>query len=444
MNLNRTLMKDLFLWKNDMGRKPLIIRGARQVGKTNLTRQFGNQYFKSLIDINLEKPEHLKIFGNVESIEDFEKKVQLFFHQSLIPGETLLFIDEIQESSNLLTMLRFFAEERPSLHVIAAGSLLEAVIGKGWSIPVGRVDYRFLYPLTYFEFLQAIGQNELFQNLDKIDLKVDQVVHEQATKYFREYLITGGLPEIVVKYADSHDFLALRPIYDRLQLSYLDDVKKYTSTSTAVYVQAMLTYGPKRAGELIVFENFMDLGYRSREIAEAATLIEKIMILNQILSINSTVIPLTPKIKRSRKLIWLDVGLVNSVNDTYSELASHEYSGKLLEQVVGQTLIASQSNNKKPNIYYWSRNRDEGSAEVDFCYQLKEKIIAVEVKSGQYYQMRSLMSLAEISPDTVLVRTSFDPIGTEVWQSNNQKHQVLSVPVYMLERLNQIVETQLK
>jgi len=168
----RLLEKDLGNWKINPYRKPLILRGARQVGKTSLIRKFGQDNFDNMIEINLEKRDQRELFDQAVSVDDFIKRINLLFDKKVIPGSTLLFIDEIQESKNVLELLRFFAEEYPELHVMAAGSLLEAQIGRDWSIPVGRVEYRCLYPLTFFEFLKARNKTGLLDELQSIKFRL--------------------------------------------------------------------------------------------------------------------------------------------------------------------------------------------------------------------------------------------------------------------------------
>lgn len=435
MYYRRRLLADLVKWKESPIRKPLIIRGARQVGKTSLVRLFGETSFKRVVEINLEKVNHRQVFEQAVSVQDFLTRARLFFEIDIVPGETLLFIDEIQASKTVLELLRFFSEELPKLHVVAAGSLLEAKLMTGsWAIPVGRVDYMYLFPLTFSEFLVATNRKQLATALEKWGFGTENgAVADLATVAFREYLLVGGMPEVVMTYANNKNATDLQTIYKRLTTAYLEDVVKYApKPELAKYIEHVIQTGPRVAGTTFSYEGFGGGNYRSREMSEAVGIVEKVMLLKQVMAINSTKLPLVAKPKRPKKLLWLDVGLVNAANNTYEEILVGEYAGKIMEQVVGQSLVGV-TNGAFGEIYYWSRNRDEGSAEVDFVTQLRDKLVAFEVKSGKYFSMKSMVSLLAINSEIVPVRVSFDQPGVDEITSNGVKHKVLVLPIYLLE-----------
>jgi len=435
MYYHRRLLDNLVKWKDSSIRKPLIIRGARQVGKTSLVRLFGETSFKQVVEINLEKVNHRRVFEQAVSVQDFLTRVRLFFEIDIVPGETLLFIDEIQASRTVLELLRFFSEELPKLHVVAAGSPLEVKLMTGsWAIPVGRVDYMYLFPLTFSEFLVATNRKQLATALEKWSLGTkDIAVSDLATVAFREYLLVGGMPEAVMTYAKYQNMTDLQTIYKRLMTAYLEDVVKYApKPELAKYIEHVIKTGPSVAGTTFSYEGFGGGNYRSREMSEAVGIVEKVMLLKQVMAVNSTKLPLVAKPKKPKKLLWLDVGLVNAINHAYEEILVGEYEGKIMEQVVGQSLV-SVTNSAFGEIYYWSRNRDEGSAEVDFVTQMGEKMIAFEVKSGKYFSMKSMVSLVAINSEIVPVRVSFDEPGVDEIISNGEKHKVLVLPVYLLE-----------
>jgi len=200
MFLNRKISKHLLSWKNAKNRKPLVIKGARQVGKTSVVLNFAKKEFNNTIYINLEKSEHLKYFQNPISLEEFKKIIKINFQQNIIPGKTLIFLDEIQNCPSLIKLLRFFKEEWPKIHVIATGSLLEVMLKKqGLSISVGRVEYIYLYPLDFFEYLDAKKEKELLKFLKNIQLgeKIPLAIHQRTMNIFHEYTMIGGMPEIV-------------------------------------------------------------------------------------------------------------------------------------------------------------------------------------------------------------------------------------------------------
>lgn len=431
---DRMIEKDLVRWKMNPYRKPLILRGARQVGKTSVIRKFGLENFSNVIEVNLEKRDHLQLFDQAMSVEDFIKRINLFLDQKVVPGSSLLFIDEIQESKNVMELIRFFAEEKPELHVMAAGSLLEAKIGQDWSIPVGRVEYRYLYPLTFMEYLKARDKTALVDALETIRMGEPFPYGDLAGELFKEYVALGGMPEVVKSFIETGDYGQVREILNRLQTAYLDDIRKYSkSTENNKYLEIILEFGPKVAGTLFKYENFGGSNFRSREMSEAIQTIEKVMLLKQVFGVNSTSLPILPKSVRPKKMVWLDVGLVNFVNNAYQDLLTGEYKGKIMEQVVGQSLLAGGI--MRPlDLYYWAKDRGNGSAEVDFCVQHHSRLVGMEIKSGNVNKMKSLFSMGDMDSTVRLVRVSWDDLGIESWKLAGKEYRVVSIPFYLIDR----------
>jgi len=426
----RTLEKELINWQKSSPRKPLVLRGARQVGKTSLIRQFGTLHYKQLLEINLEKKDDLAYFNSSLSVEDFLDRLQNYHHAQINPVNTLIFIDEIQESQNILELLRFFYELRPDLHVIVAGSLLEAKIKSShWSLPVGRITNRYLYPLTFFEYLLAMGHPLPPQTLSPAK-------HEFYSIIFRDYLLVGGMPEAVDVFTRTHKYLGVKTALEDLQITFLDDICKYARhIDQQKYLELILFEGPKSAGAVFRYDGFGGSTYKSREISAGFSTIENALLLHQVKSLNSTVLPLTPKLNRPKKLLWLDMGIVNHVSNVSKELVTTTYQGKLMEQYVGQTLIALGIK----ELFFWARDRDEGSAEVDFCFQLGGRVFAIEVKSGNSHQFKSLFSLANIDSSVTLIRISWDRFSLESHHHNGRDYQILSIPFYLVDRLFKII-----
>lgn len=435
----RNLEKDLKNWKDSQIRKVLILRGARQVGKTSLIRKFGSELFDELIEINLESPEQRKWFEGVSSIADFAKRVELYLAKTLIDGKSLLFIDEVQESSEIMNLLRFFAEERPQLHVVVAGSLLEARINQDWSVPVGRVEYLYLYPLSFFEYLSATENKQWRQYLESVTLGEKIVGGDYLKTLFLEYMMQGGLPEVVVNVINNPGSIVSKEIQGRLQSGYFDDIGKYARQSEKKYLELVLDMAPKLAGSIYKYENMGESGYRGREVAEAVDKLEKIMLLNQVEAINTTSLPILSKLKRAKKMIYLDTGLVNYANKTHEAIFAGNYEGRLMEQIVGQTLVA-QGSRTKIDLYYWAKDKDQGSAEVDFAMQIGNKIVAFEVKSGQTRSMRSLFSMIDDGGALIIpVRVGWEGWGMRDYLHNKKRYKILSIPFYLLERFREFV-----
>ncbi|TET48462.1 MAG: DUF4143 domain-containing protein [Actinomycetota bacterium] len=437
---NRNIEIEFKKWIKSPIRKPLIIRGARQVGKTSVIRKFGQENFDQVIEINLEKKDQLAVFDKAISVDDFLKRISIFFDKNAVPGSSLLFIDEIQESKNIMELLRFFSEEKPQLHIMAAGSLLEAKIDKSWSMPVGRIDYKYIYPMTFFEYLEAKKKIGLLASLKNIKLGDSFDFEDLASDLFKDYITIGGMPEVVNSYINTGSYDEVKTILNRLHTAYIDDIRKYSrSNSENKYLEQVIEYGARMAGSLFKYENFSGSSYRSREMSQAVHTVEKVMLLRQVMAFSSARLPIMPKPKRPKKMIWLDIGLVNFINNAYKELITGEYKGKIMEQVVGQSLIAGGAN-KKIDLYYWAKNRAEGSAEVDFCIQHGSKLAGIEVKSGNVLKMRSLFSMGSSNKDIILVRISWDSLKIETYRFSGQKYELLSIPFYLVDRLLELID----
>lgn len=435
----RNFEKELQNWKDSRIRKVLILRGARQVGKTSVVRKFGIENFGQLVEINLEQREQKQWFNGVKSLADFSLRTELYLKKRLNDGQTLVFIDEVQESPELLGLLRFFAEERPELHVIAAGSLLEAKMAGSWHVPVGRVEYRYMYPLTFFEFLSATGNAQWRQYLEQLEPGKSIIGEEELRKLFTEYMLVGGLPEAVATSAKGLGIGAVKEIQARLFAAYSDDIGHYASGADRKYLDLAMATAPKLAGGLFKYENMGGSGYRGREIREAVDTLENIMLLTQVQAINSTTLPVFPKAKRAKKMIWLDIGLVNYANGSHEIAFQGSFHGRLLEQVVGQTLVAEGIRNKT-EMYYWARDRDMGSAEVDFVIREGSRLAAIEVKSGETREMKSLFSMMDDGRKHIVpIRTSWSGFGPEKYRYGKRTYEVLSVPFYLLERWKELV-----
>lgn len=438
----RKIIPYLIEWKSKKNRKPLVIRGARQVGKTSAALMFGKQNFQNVIHLNLENIEHLRLFREEISLDDFEKIIQIRFHQKIAPVETLVFIDEIQNSPSLIKLLRFFYEERPNLHVMAAGSLFQAKIEReGFSLPVGRIEYAYLYPLDFFEYLEARAETELLNFLKSVsfDEKIPDAIHREGIRYFYEYTMIGGMPEVVKSYSENPNINNLKPIYSSLFTSYAEDVYKYSSLANAKYLSCVIEQSPLFAGTLITYEKFGGSNFRSREMAGAFETLEKVMLVYQAHATKSTEIPLIKQRKRPKKLIFLDVGLVNHRMDVQDEFInlkdlSSLYRGRIAEQVIGQNIIA-QYTDHIPTILYWAKGKKEGTAEVDFCLQAGGNILGIEVKAGGAGRLRSLYSFADNVKNHNLVRIYGGHLNREGVKIGHETYKLISVPFYLIPRI---------
>ena len=316
----REALEFLERWKEKPTRKPLIIRGARQVGKTTLVNLFSKN-FNQYIYVNLDLKEDRKIF---EDKKNFEEMIDaLFFLKNSKKNEidTLIFIDEIQNSIEAIKYLRYFYEKRKDIAVISAGSLLETLINKEITYPVGRVEFLAIRPFSFREFLMAIEERNSLEAIDNIPFP--EYAHDKLISLFRKYTLIGGMPEIINKYSEKNDIRELKEIVQNLILSYKADVEKYARNETiSRIVRHIIDNAFYFAGERIKFNRFANSDYRSREAGECFRILEKTMLLNLVYPTTSTRFPLIGNKKKSPKLQLLDTGLVNFASGIEKEIYS--------------------------------------------------------------------------------------------------------------------------
>ncbi|MDR0546806.1 MAG: AAA family ATPase [Dysgonamonadaceae bacterium] len=439
--IHRNIINDLRDWSKRKGRKPLVLRGARQVGKTTLIDEFGRD-FDIYIKLNLEEPEHIQLFETYKNMDTLLSGIYLAAGAERKDTPTLLFIDEIQNSPRAVALLRYFYEKTPWLYVIAAGSLLESLVGRQISFPVGRVEYLAVHPCSFNEFLGAMGNIEL-QKAQQAG-EIPDSVHQMTLNLFNQYTLVGGMPEVVAHYAENKDILSLGRIYNTLLSGYQDDTEKYAPTDSMRHIMRhILKMGWNYAAQRIKFERFGESDYRSREVGEAFRLLEKAMLLELAYPYSGYQVPVNPELKRSPKLLWLDTGIVNYVARIQKEVfnvkdISDAWRGKVAEHIVGQELL-SGSTNFSDRRNFWVRNAHSSDAEVDFILQHDSRIIPVEVKSGHNSKLRSLhLFMDEVEHQTAIRiwsgKFSVDKVITPKGKSFN----LYNVPFYyagILEKL---------
>ena len=439
----RKVISKLEAWRQDEHHKPLILRGARQVGKTTIVNQFGES-FQNYLYFNLEIQENVHL---LEMDIPLSSLVQLMFARlgvSPKEGDTLIFIDEIQNSPKTIARLRYFYEQRPDLYIIAAGSLLENLVDVKVSFPVGRVQYLAMRPCSFCEFLEAIGKGNLL-NVISQNWEYASPFHNELMHLFNQYTIVGGMPEAVQKYAETGDVLALDDIYETLIQSYKDDSEKYVKGNKLTdVVRFLLTYGWAFAGETITLGNFANSGYKSREVAEAFRLLEKAMLLELIYPVSSTQIPAIPETRRRPKLVWFDTGLVNYQAGVRQDIIGStemvdSWRGHIAEQVVAQELQALDDRVSSRRSF-WARANN--GAEVDFIITYKSKIYPVEVKSGTNAHLRSLQVFIDNSPADIAVRVWSNPFSVDnLTTPNGKQFRLINLPFYLIWRIDSILQS---
>ena len=442
--IHRNAFKFLLEWKESKYRKPLVMRGARQVGKTTLVQQLADRY-DVFLDLNLEKNADRQLFEDYHDVE--ELTTAIFFHKQKQKndGTTLLFIDEIQFSKKAMALLRYFYEEANHIHVIVAGSLLETIMDvRKISFPVGRVQFMALRPCSFLEFLDGTG-NHFDMNLVE-NLQVQSVVHNRVIKAFQTYTLVGGMPACIMKYAENQDILSVGKVYESLLLSYQDDVEKYTNNAGLIkIIRTILSVGWASAGETITFERFGGTSYSSKEIGTAFQTIQKAMLLDLVYPVSETQMPLLQNYRKRPKLFWLDTGLVNYFSGIQREVFSAAdiqdiWRGRIAEHIVGQELFAI-SNSLLEKRAYWRRDKQGSDAEVDFVYSYHGMAIPIEVKSGHNSKLKSLHLFMETAPHDIAVRVWSQPLSIdEVSTPNGKKFRLINLPFYYVGVIDKVLK----
>lgn len=440
----RTIDAQLDKWKDNPDRKPLIIRGARQVGKTRSIGHFASK-FKNRILLNLEKSGHRSYFEDYVRFEDLLEALFIQYNiENAREGPTLLFIDEIQESPQAIFWLRYFYEDAPYLYVIAAGSLLEFALSKVESLPVGRVEYLYMHPMNFREYLEALGNQRLLRSLDKIP--VSKVAHKALMGHFHRYVILGGMPEIIAVFLKSGNLAELPRIYEGIWTTYKSDVIKYARNETERNVIShILNTAPNAIDSRIKFQNFGNSNYRSREVGEGFRNLDNARIIRIIYPTTETKFPLKRDFKKYPRIQLLDTGLVNYSLGLFPELLkledlSEAYRGAIIPHIIFQELISlGQIKDELP--YFWVREKTQSSAEVDLVMTFNGEIIPIEIKSGATGSLKSLHQFI----NTTHCKIAFRIYGGEFKIEDTltpagNKYTLYNIPYYLGTKLYDYIE----
>lgn len=443
--IHRQLIDNLNEWSKRDNRKPLVLRGARQVGKTTLVDEFSKQY-DCYIKLNLEQSADAKAFSISDNVDEIFQYICL--QKKIIADKnerTLLFIDEIQNEPKAVGLLRYFYEEMPWLHIIAAGSRLQTLIKQRISFPVGRVEYLSLRPCSFLEFLNATGNEPLAEMIRQ--LNVAPIYHDMLISLFNRYTLVGGMPEALAEYATHEDVTKLSPIYRSLLDGYNEDVEKYAKNTNQVNViRHLLTNGWAEAGQTITYNRFGGSNYTSKEVHEALEVLQKAFLLNLDYPVTTVKAPTIPALTRQPKLVWLDSGIMNFSVDIQTEyLQNHSlldvWKGHAAEQIVAQELRIALDRNYRNEQFYWVRDKKGSTAEVDFVWQHNSSIVPIEVKSGTNAHLRSLHSFMDTADST--------NIAIRVWPGNyaiddvttprGKTFRLINLPFYYVGMIDKVL-----
>lgn len=441
----RNAIKYLRQWANKEERKPLVLRGARQVGKTTLVELFAKE-FDTYIYVNLEEKENADLFAADYSFADL--LAGIYFKANIaqdVHKRTLIFIDEIQNEPKAVQALRYFYEKRPDLYVIAAGSLLESLMGRYISFPVGRVEYMALHPCTFVEFLRAIGQYTMADAIEKVSLPAS--LHHYALELFKKYMIVGGLPEAVANYAKHADIVRLNGVFNSLLSGYRDDVEKYAGNRKEQdVIRYILNYGWASAGHRIQFAKFTGSTFKAAEVGNAFRTLEKTLLLELVYPQTTATMPILPDLKKSPKLLWLDTGLVNYVAGMQEDMlfgkdADELWNGDIAEHIVGQELLGASVVFGEKRMF-WVRDARNSQAEVDFLISYKSHLLPIEVKTGSNAKLRSLHLFMSDTKENVALRLWNGPMSSDViTKPNGDTFTLYNIPLYYAGHLHVLLDS---
>ena len=446
----RFAMEYLKEWKTRDSRKPLVIRGARQVGKSHLVRDFAKLEFDSFIEINLD--EDLSVVPYFDKPDPLEtlRLLELHFEKSFEPGKTLLFLDEIQVAPQLLAKLRYFYEKLPGLHVIAAGSLLDFTLEEhDFSMPVGRIEYLHLGPMKFSEFLLATGHEILsaFIHAFKIGDVIPAPLHDKLSALLLSYIVVGGMPESVAAFAKNKSYRDCDFIKNSLLSTYKDDFSKYGKKVNLLHVLTVYEALPKLVGRKVKYVN-ISRDIRAGDLSKALRMLALARVCHLVHHASCNGIPLGAEMDtRTFKPLFLDVGLLLSACGlSMTDIPNVEElmlvnSGQICEQFVGQHLLYRQPPHKQPEIHYWLREKTSSNAEVDYVIAQGQRIIPVEVKAGKTGNLRSLHQFTieknihfavKISSE----RPSLVKASGKMPDGRSYESQILNLPFYLIEKLD--------
>lgn len=416
------------------------------MGKTTLVKMFAKD-FDNYVYLNLEENDNARLFTTDVSFEDLLSGI--FFKAGISQGSsrTLIFIDEIQSVPEAVQTLRYFYEKRPDIYVIAAGSLLESLMGRHISFPVGRVEYMSLHPCTFVEFLSAIGEEELAQKTE--ELAVPQSLHDYTLGLFRKYMIVGGLPEAVACYAEHRDLVMLNDVFNTLITGYRDDVEKYANRpKDQDVIRYILNYGWSFAGHRIQFSKFTSSSFKSADVNNAFRTLEKTLLLELVYPLTSTSFPVLPDLRKSPKLLWLDTGLVNYLAGVQEELLFTDdcddlWNGDIAEHIVGQELLGATTAFGEKRMF-WVRDARNSQAETDYVVRYHSHILPIEVKTGSNSKLRSLHQFMEESKENIALRLWNGPMTSDIVRKNGGGSFTLyNIPLYYAGQINKFLDVHI-
>lgn len=433
--MQRDIESALIAWKNSSTHLPILLRGARQVGKSYLVERFAEAHFDHVVTVNFELfPDLKSVFSSLDPHE-LIKLLGLRLSADIIPGKTLLFLDEIQECPNAIMALRYFKEKMPDLHVIAAGSLLEfALADESFRMPVGRVQFFYVKPLSFKEFLNAKGLTKLRLFIEEVDWKtaIPEPIHQQLLGLVKEYSVLGGMPAVVNEYLHHNSYQAAQNMQNILLSTYENDFAKYAKGVSIEHLRMLFRKIPNQVAQQFKYSHITQ-EVQSRELKLALQKLIRAYIAYPVYATSASGLPLNALINEKKfKLLFLDIGLIRSASHLAAELLLSEgfsavNKGALAEQFVGQELLAYQDLLLAPELFFWARDKKNANAELDFVTQVEGEIVPIEVKSGAYGSLKSLQLFMNEHASRFGIRVSTHPFSAH--------EKLLSIPFYLVSEI---------
>lgn len=401
--MDRIIDKYLLAWKNSTDPKPLILKGARQVGKSYSVKTFGAVHFKNVIVADFEKFPALEHFFNDNlSVHTIVEKLKIFFQTNIVPQETLIFFDEIQRCPKAITALRYFKEDMPGQHVIAAGSLLDFALGE-ISVPVGRATYLHMYPLNFTEFLLATGNVMLLEKLTAgaVLQNEDLFFHNLLLENIKKYTLVGGMPAAVKTFVSSGSLQQVSQTHLDLLEAFRQDFSKYAPRVPFHRILTVMERIPKMIGQQIKYSH-IDGNMVTRDVKQALVLLERAQIVKRVRSTSGGGFPLGALTKdKTFKMVFLDIGLMHALCGlhNYETVFQGEIelvnNGAVAEQLVGQEIMTYSQPATETQLYYWKRDARGSEAEIDYVIPFGSGIVPIEIKSGSGHKLKSLTMFCE-------------------------------------------------
>lgn len=430
----RIAIEKLYKWKNSKRRKPLIIEGARQVGKTWLMKEFGKQAYADTVYINFDSNSRMaNLFSADLDTDRLIMGLELYAGRKINPENTLLIFDEVQEVPRALASLKYFYENAPQYHIVCAGSLLGIALHQGTSFPVGKVDFLKLYPLSFSEFLMATGNERFAELLKKQDYEMITSFKQTYIDALKHYYFVGGMPEAVQSFAESKDFNEVRAIQKRILAAYEQDFSKHAPNEIVPKIRMLWNSIPSqlaRENKKFIY-GLVREGGRAREYETAIMWLSDCGLVHKVSRVNAAGIPLKAyEDLKAFKLFIVDVGLLGCMTGLRQRTLLDgddlfvEFKGALTEQYVCQQLKTIED----LGVYYYTNDR--GSCEIDFVVDTGEQIVPIEVKAETNLRAKSLKTYRERFEPELSVRTSMADYKKEDW--------LLNLPLYAIEQINKI------